>query len=595
MSIPRPEYPRPQFRRDRWINLNGEWKVKLDHESSRQSYYREFPEILPDVSYSGHITVPFCPESSLSGIGNREFLAAMTYGRDITIPSDWEGMDILLNFGAVYYKCAVYLDGRLVGRHTGGSVSFSIDLTGHIRAGETKRLNVAVRTNLWEGVQPSGKQSSIYHSHKCFYTRTTGIWQTVWLEGVSPCGLDSLILNTDLESRSILLTPLFRSSAPGQKLSVSVSLEGEEKAVYSGRGVNGRTIPISLENPSLWSPESPVLYDLILTVTDGNGQILDRVESYHGMREVSIEGDRFLLNGETCYQRLVLDQGFYPEGIWTAPSDEALKEDILLSQGAGFNGARLHQKVFEPRFYYWADRLGYLCWGETASWGSNYNQEGLTHMNFLSELREEIARDRNHPSLIVWTPFNETWDVVNREHHERIHRACYDLCRSMDPSRPVNDASGYIHYVTDLYTVHQYEQDPAKLKEILSPDGEGKPFRNFPDADSEYKGQPYLLDEFGGIKWDPSAGKETDDNGDMEKKNRWVSWGYGKDVTSEEEFYHRLEEQVKAVLSLRHIRGYCYTQLTDVEQETNGIYFYDRSEKFDRDRIRKIFSANPEG
>ena len=213
-------------------------------------------------------------------------------------------------------------------------------------------------------------------------------------------------------------------------------------------------------------------------------------------------------------------------------------------------------------------------------------------MNFISELREELVRDRNHPSIVAWTPYNETRHVVNREQHERIHLACTDLCKSIDPTRPVNDASGYVHYVTDLYTVHNYEQDPEKLKGIMELDKEGKPYRNFPDLDAEYKGQPYLIDEFGGIKWDPATmDKSNNEAGD--KKNQWASWGYGKNVESVEEFYHRLEGQVDVLMGMDHICGYCYTQLTDVEQETNGIYFYDRSEKFDMERINGIFSKTP--
>lgn len=594
-SIPKPEYPRPQFRRDNWKNLNGTWKAKLFHGASKAHYYKEFPHSLPeDLKLDETINVPFCPESPLSGIGNKEFLDAVIYQRELEIPADWKGLDVLLNFGAVYYKCAVYLDNRIVGRHTGGSVGFSVDLTDYVEPGRTYSLTVAAKSNLHEEVQPGGKQSAIYNSRGCKYTRVTGIWQTVWMEAAAPAGLKNLILSTDLETGSLILTPQFRSVEPGQRLMVVVKGEDRVCAEKTVKAVEGRPLVIGLDNPKLWSPESPFLYDLEVTVLNGKGEPIDRVSSYHGMREVAIEGNRFYLNGKPLYQRLVLDQGFNPEGIWTSPSDEQLRGDIELAQASGFNGARLHQKVFEPRFFYWADKLGYLCWGETASWGSDPNQEGLTHMNFLSELREEISRDRNHPSIVAWTPYNETRNVVNREQHERIHRACYDLCKAMDPSRPVNDASGYVHYVTDIYTVHNYEQDPEKLKGILEPDGRGRPFRNFPDLDSSYRGQPYIIDEFGGIKWDPAT-MDKDAPGSNEEKNRWQSWGYGKDVESVEEFYHRLEGQVETILGLDHICGYCYTQLTDVEQETNGVYFYDRREKFDREKIRAIFSRVPEG
>jgi len=585
------EYPRPQFVRDTWKNLNGLWNIKLNHNYHQSEYNMEFDRELKPVHYENTIQVPFCPESSLSGIGNKEFLAGMTYQRDISIPTDWKDLDIHLNCGAVYYKCAVYIDGKLIGFHTGGNVSFTINLTGFAEPGKTHSLVIVVKNNLMNDDQPSGKQSKTYNSFQCFYTRVTGIWQTIWLEGVNRSALKDIYAVPDLTSKALILTPRFHSVKNGQTLRVQVLDEGSVVAKEKRKAVEGIPFSIEIPEPKLWSPESPFLYDLILEVLDNN-TVIDRVESYFGMREVSIEGNEFLLNGKPYYQRLVLDQGFYPDGIWTSPSDEVLKNDIILSQKAGFNGARLHQKVFEERFFYWADKLGYLCWGETASWGSDPNKGGQMHMNFLSELREELIRDRNHPSIVAWTPFNETGRERNRENQERIHVACYDLCKSVDPGRPVNDASGYIHYVTDLYTVHSYEQDPEKLKDLLKLDSDGKPFRNYPDKDAAYKGEPYIIDEFGGIKWDSKARVSVEEND--KRKNRWKSWGYGKDVSSLDEFYHRLEGQVESILSLDHICGYCYTQLTDVEQETNGIYLYDRTSKFDTDKIHKIFSRQPE-
>lgn len=587
------EYPRPQFVRNTWQSLNGIWNITLNHIQRQCEYKLEFESELKPAQYADTIQVPFCPESSLSGIGNKEFLAGMTYQRDISIPSDWRDMDIHLNCGAVYYKCAVYIDGRLTGCHTGGNVSFMIDLTRFTEPGKTHSLVIVVKNDLFSDEQPSGKQSKTYNSRGCLYTRTTGIWQTIWLEGVDRRALKDIYAVPDLSSKSLVLTPRFHSVTKGQILRVQVLDEGNVVAEEKRKTVEGIPFSIGIPKPKLWSPESPFLYDLILEVLDNN-TVIDRVESYFGMREVSIEGNEFLLNGKPFYQRLVLDQGFYSDGIWTSPSDEALKNDIILSKKAGFNGARLHQKVFEERFFYWADKLGYLCWGETASWGSDPNKDGLMHMNVLSELREELVRDRNHPSIAAWTPFNETSHVYNRENHARIHVACYNLCKSVDPSRPVNDSSGYIHYVTDLYTVHNYEQDPNKLKDILRLDSAGKPFRNCPDKDAAYRGEPYIIDEFGGIKWDSKVMESVDEDDPLQKKNQWKSWGYGKDVSSLKEFYHRLEGQVETILSLDHICGYCYTQLTDVEQETNGIYLYDRTSKFDLDKIHKIFSRQPE-
>jgi hypothetical protein len=302
------------------------------------------------------------------------------------------------------------------------------------------------------------------------------------------------------------------------------------------------------------------------------------VRSYAGLRKVHIEGDRLFLNNRPFYLRLVLDQGFYPDGIWTAPSDAALKRDIELSQAAGFNGARLHQKVFEPRFHYWADRLGYVTWGESSSWGLDVTGVESAR-NFLTEWREIVTRDRNHPSIIAWTPFNETRGGRGHPQHQRLHTDAYDLTHALDPTRPVNDASGYVHVKTDLWTVHTYNQDPALLREQLTVDSEAGVWRNFPDDEVAYAGQPYIVDEFGGIKWIPRDDLVFAAD----------SWGYGDDPTTLEEFYTRLEGLVDAVLAHDHICGYCYTQLTDIEQEQNGIYNYDRTEKFDMDRVAAIF------
>jgi beta-galactosidase/beta-glucuronidase len=260
---------------------------------------------------------------------------------------------------------------------------------------------------------------------------------------------------------------------------------------------------------------------------------------------------------------------------------------------AGFNGARLHQKVFEERFHYWADRLGYLTWGESASWGLSFGSGHKTAesaavppdaggLNVLAEWREVVVRDRNHPSIVAWSPFNETGGGPDRAFHDRMHRAAYDLTRDLDPTRPVNDTSGYIHVVTDLWTVHNYEQDPGKLKAQLTP-GEAGVWRNVPDREPAYAGQPYIVDEFGGIRWTPP-----------EKRGKLLEgWGYGTAPGDLPEFYSRLEGQVDALLSLEHVAGYCYTQLTDVEQEQNGIYSYDRSRKFDMARISRIFRKEP--
>ena len=313
------------------------------------------------------------------------------------------------------------------------------------------------------------------------------------------------------------------------------------------------------------------------------------------MSKIHVEGNRIFLNNEPIFLRFVLDQGFYPQGIWTAPTDAALKKDILLAKKAGFNGARLHQKVFEPRFHYWADKLGYLTWAESSSWGSK-KYDPVSARNFLSQWREVVTRDRNHPSIISWTIFNESgwtylerdidirnWNLFIKEQHNRFLTDAVKLTKDLDPTRPINDASGHVHVMTDLWTVHNYSQDPGKLKADLTPDENGVK-RDQPEKDCQYEGQPYLVDEYGGIKW---AENETRDNAGE-------SWGYGDNPRTVEEFYDRLESLTDVILSFDFISGYTYTQLTDIEQEQNGIYYYDRSKKFDMKKIRKIFTKVPD-
>ena len=339
---------------------------------------------------------------------------------------------------------------------------------------------------------------------------------------------------------------------------------------------NSSVVVLPVKNMKLWSPEDPFLYDLVYQVKDAKGNVLDEVKSYAGMRKVHTANGRFYLNNQPYFQRLVLDQGFYPEGIWTAPSDEDLKNDIVLGKEAGFNGARLHQKVFEERYYYWADKLGYITWGESASWMLDVNKE-LAARNFLGEWSEVVVRDRNHPSLVTWTPFNETWGG-GPDAYVRLVRDVYNITKAIDPTRPVNDASGDNHVITDIWSVHNYEQDRAKLTEQLKMEEGKEPYRNARDKDflAVYEGQPYMVDEFGGIPW-------------MAEKDRKNSWGYGGMPENAEAFYKRLEGQIDAFIDSPHVTGFCYTQLTDVEQEKNGIYYYDRTPKLDMKRIKAIF------
>ncbi len=575
-SIPRPEYPRPQFERKEWINLNGHWSYTFDFGRSGEHPGRE---LFNSTGFEDSITVPFCPESELSGVGYKDFIPAMWYHRKISIPVEWKDKRVIIHFGAVDYESEVYINGTSVGTHFGGTSSFEYDISACVDAGGEYNLVVRALDELLPGdrQQPKGKQCSRFKSFGCSYTRTTGIWQTVWLEAVAREGLKSVQILPGFDSGTLSCIPAYYGEKAGLKFGAVAKAGGTVVAEATTAAANGASICLTLDDRRPWSMDDPFLYQLIFTVTDGSGNIIDRVSSYTGLRKVHIEGNQVYLNNEKIYQRLVLDQGFYPDGIWTAPTDDALKRDIELSMAAGFNGARLHQKVFEERFHYWADKLGYLTWGESSSWGCDHNSiEGAR--NFLSEWREIIVRDRNHPSIIAWTPWNETTNISNPKQHRRTHVDSYNLCKDLDPTRPVNDASGYLHQKTDLWTVHNYTQPPEELKATLTPTADGV-WRNIPEKEVPYEGQPYLVDEFGGIKWIPEKDGAFANN----------SWGYGEGPKSEEEFYERLDGQVKVLREMEHICGWCYTQLTDVEQEQNGIYKYDRSSKFDIERISKIF------
>lgn len=574
-QTPRPEYPRPQFERSTWQNLNGTWTYTFDFGLSGADR-----GLQNSKSFDGKITVPFCPESKLSGVAHTDFINGIWYQRNLQIPSDWKDKNILLHFGAVDYEASIYINGKFVMKHFGSSSSFTADITKFAKPGETVNLVVGVKDDLRGGLQPGGKQSSNYYSRGCDYTRTTGIWQTVWMEPVAPEALKDVVATPDIDQQQLVIRPRFYSESMNNTLTVKMFDGKKVVAQKTVNACNENVVVLPVKNMKLWSPESPFLYDITYTVKDKAGNVVDEVKSYAGMRKVHVANGYFYLNNKPYFQRLVLDQGFYPDGIWTAPSDEALKHDIELSKAAGFNGARLHQKVFEERFHYWADKLGYLTWGEFPSWGLNVNNE-LAARNFFSEWVEIVERDRNHPAIVTWTPFNETWASQDGV-YVRLMQDAYAITKAVDPTRPVNDASGDGHIVTDIWAVHDYTRDYDQLvaNHTFKPGVE--PYRNEPKKGylAKYNGQPYMVDEFGGLPW-------------IKESERSSSWGYGSNIDKIEDFYNILEKEIDALKACKHVVGFCYTQLTDVEQEKNGVYFYDRSTKFDMNRIKKIFEKIP--
>ncbi|MGN0905815.1 MAG: glycoside hydrolase family 2 protein, partial [Bullifex sp.] len=369
-------YPRPQFQREDWICLNGEWTYILSRKSFCYRNEDVNPRRVNSTGFDKKITVPFAPETKLSGAEEHELINGIYYHRKVTVPEAWKGRRILIHFGAVFYHAEVYIDGKQAGFHDGGSSSFSFDISELVTPGREFNLVVKATCDLQDGSIPSGKQSSYISSYECFYQRTTGIWQSVWMEAVNPYALKRVKTLWNESDSAIIFTPEFFALKRGLKLKVKLTDKTGRSCITETAALEGIPFTVKVDEPYLWEPGKPDLYSIEYTLYDGD-EVIDRVSSYVGLRTIMVEGNRIFLNGKKLYLRLVLDQGFYPEGNWTAPGDEALENDIRLSMAAGFNGARLHQKVFEERFFYHADRLGYLVWAESPSWGLDYNDMGL--------------------------------------------------------------------------------------------------------------------------------------------------------------------------------------------------------------------------
>lgn len=574
MKIPRPEHPRPDMQRSDWLNLNGPWQLAFDPGQTGAEQHWPTKD-----KFDKEIVVPFCLESSLGGLGYKDFMPALWYHRTFQIPETWNGRRILLHGEACDYFSRVYINGQSLGEHRGGYTPFSVDITAAIQRGENS-LVIEVQDDLRSYTQPYGKQSDRYDSYGCSYTRVTGIWQTVWLEAVPSTYIGQFKIITDADNGLVALIVTAGGDKAEGNLTATVFHEGTPLAAQTVVLHEQPVIfQIKLPEVVLWQPGRPFLYDLKLSLKTSGG--CDEVNSYFGIRKISIKGRKIYLNDQPLYLRMVLDQGYYPDGIYTAPTEEALKHDIGISMAAGFNGARLHQKIFEPRFIYWADKMGYLLWGEAGNWKCDFNNPKAV-INFIDEWTQVLTRDYNHPSIIGWCPLNETRSAQGKL-PQWLHRHLYELNKMFDPHRPAIDTSGYIHYPgvgSDLYDVHNYAM-PRELETGLEHLKHGewtKAFKNFPQ-DVPYDGnKPYFVSEFGGIGWDPRG----TDNG----------WGYGDRPKSEQEFIDRYVNTVQVLLDNPEICGWCYTQLYDIEQEVNGLYYYDRKPKFNPDIMKKIYRVN---
>lgn len=555
-SIPRPEHPKPQFERKNWMNLNGPWQFAVDNGNSGEArkMYEDFS------AYDKTIIVPFCMESSLSGVGIKDFTYGVWYHRTVELASSQMTGRTMLHIGAADYKTTVFINGEKAGVHKGGYVSFSFDISAFVKEGEND-IVVYCEDDTRCHMIPRGKQSEEYYSHGCDYTRTTGIWQTVWLEFTPKTYIETVRYYPDVASCSITVQAQLSGKAA---LKVDSYYEGVSTGSVTLNDAQGTvTVTIPLTQKHLWEAGKGRLYDLNLTFGE------DEVKSYFGLRNVGLCGYQFLLNGKSVFQRTVLDQGFYPDGIYTAPTDEALHKDVLLSKAYGFNGARLHQKVFEERFLYHCDKEGYMVWGEYGNWGLDHTRPESVY-GILPEWLEEVNRDFNHPALIGWCPFNETWDQHGCKQYDPLLSLVYRVTKAADPTRPCIDTSGNYHVETDIFDLHDYNQNPEELKEIFDKFVAEDILTNHANGRQTYSsGQPVFMSEYGGIRWS------------REGNNKEGAWGYGNAPQDAEEYKARYKALTDVFLDCPKVMGFCYTQLTDVEQEQNGCYYYDRSEKFD--------------
>lgn len=570
--IPRSEYPRPQLVRESFINLNGEWDFEFDYGVSGVA--RKMYEA--DAGYSQKILVPFCPESKLSGINHKDFMQSVWYRRTVDLEKG-KGRT-LLHFEACDYETTVWVNSTQVGKHTGGYTGFVFDITDAVRDGENV-IAVHAVDRLLPGSQPRGKQSDQYYSHGCDYTRTTGIWQTVWIEQVA----DTYIRNSKIRTADLSGIINCDISIAGDITDTEIQLTAFYDGVEVGTAVadvlcNTVNISMALNEAHLWEAGNGRLYDISYELVK-NGETVDSAKGYFGLRTVSLNKNAICINGKKVFQRLVLDQGFYPDGIYTAPSDEDLIKDIELSMACGFNGARLHEKVFEQRFLYHADRMGYIVWGEYANWGTNHTDVAAL-AQYAPQWLEAIDRDYSHPSIVGWCPFNETWNMFGKEQCDDVLKNIYLITKAADNTRPCIDTSGNFHVMTDVYDIHEYTQDAEDLRAKMAKVNlsKGEIYETFPDR-QKYGGQPYFVSEYGGTWWAPGV-----ENG----------WGYGNAPKTEDEAVERICGLTKVLMDCDQCCALCYTQLTDIEQEQNGMYFYDRSNKFSEEnyaRIRATFAA----
>ncbi|ASK64394.1 glycoside hydrolase family 2 [Virgibacillus phasianinus] len=575
----RTEYPHPQFQRDSWVNLNGKWQFAFDDQNSGEK-----KQWFVNPMFSKEIQVPFTYESKASGIGEEKFHPYVWYHRSFAIPEHEAGKKVILRFQASDYLTKVWVNGMFIGEHTGGNAAFSFDLTDVIEWETENKLVVKVEDSQ-SCYQPRGKQRWKDKNFECWYVQSTGIWQTVWLEFVNETNIDRVKTTPNIDTHSVGFD--YRLSGPlndSYKLETIISFNGQKVREFSFQPERSTmSFEIDLFSDLYrwkvmhWTPENPNLYDVTFRLLK-NGKAVDEVQSYFGMRKISIKDGQVLLNNKPIYQKLALDQGYWPDTLLTPPSDEAIIEDIDKVLAMGFNGVRKHQKIEDERFLYWADKKGLLVWSEMAA-TYEFNDEAVE--NFTKEWLDVIQQHYNHPSIITWVPFNESWGIPNiakDRKQQTFTESIYYLTKSIDPARPVIVNDGWEHTISDIIALHDYEEFGEKFynrykeKELIVNNEIPHNKHKYAFADGySYKGQPVIITEYGGIAFKHESG-----------------WGYGNQVNKEEEFLNRYRNITDAIKAIPYISGYVYTQITDVQQEVNGLLKEDRTPKIAMEKIKEI-------
>jgi beta-galactosidase/beta-glucuronidase len=558
------------------MTLNGPWEFEFDDANS--GIAQNWPA--GGHKFSRSIVVPYCFESRLSGIADTSFHPYVWYRRSFSMPAAWRGKRVLLHFGAVDYESRVWVNGKFAGDHRGGQVHFQMDITPLLSAGENF-IVVRAEDQPQDRYMPRGKQYWEPKSRSIFYTRTSGIWQPVWLEATGESYLDQVRI-TPSNDGTVRFEARIDNAAKDLEFHATIRDGARTVAASMGTVSENRAMSAALvRDRKLWAPASPNLYDVTFELRRG-GEVIDRVQSYFGFRSVEIRDGRVAINGRPIYLKFVLDQGYWPESILTPPSEDAIQYDIRMTKEMGFNGVRKHQKVEDPRYLYWADKLGLLVSGESAN---AYEYDDLYVSRMIGEWIEIVQRDYNHPSIIMWTPLNESWGVPDlADPRQQYHlRTLYTLTHSLDSTRLVSDNDGWEHTeMTDLLGLHDYARTGdilrAKYKNAGTP---GAPVpanaRAALAPGIRYNGSPMFLSEFGGIAWIPPGAQVPES-----------AWGYAGVEKSPESALERLRGLYEGIAATPAFIGICYTQLTDVEQEINGLMTYDRKLKFDASRLREI-------